>query len=280
MAIKLLSWNIEGRLTRYAAAAERGSPEHIIAQLRHHDADIVVLPEASDGKNIEPSVYASLEQLGYRICHVEYNDAGERPFVASEQPSLMLLSRLALSDIRSIRPGGVRTLLTAVMTEPSSNQKIRIIPIHLDERSERNRLLQAEAVADLASKSEYPIILAGDFNAMHARDPKAKLARFLCHPFLSRWMPHSELRVRMQQVYEMAEGRALGHCMQVGLYETNPHFRATTTPQLRTLPRWMPNIRLIQIDHILLSRDLRSEGFTIAPDGGSDHRALSVNIYS
>jgi hypothetical protein len=45
MAIKVASWNVEGRLSGYVENG-RGSAGHILDGIENLDADIVVLPEA------------------------------------------------------------------------------------------------------------------------------------------------------------------------------------------------------------------------------------------
>src|SRR5215204_2339628 len=61
--------------------------------------------------------------------------------------------------------GEPRTLATAVITLPSG-KRIRFACTHLDaQRSDTNRIIQAEKVVEILRNENLPIILAGDFNA-------------------------------------------------------------------------------------------------------------------
>jgi endonuclease/exonuclease/phosphatase family metal-dependent hydrolase len=63
------------------------------------------------------------------------------------------------------------------------------------------------------------------------------------------------------------------------LVDADTKKRPTTTPKMRGL-EWMPSIRMAQIDHIFVSSDAEVSNFSVAQDGGSDHRAISVDVAS
>ena len=62
--------------------------------------------------------------------------------------------------------GEPRTLASAVITLPSG-KKIVFASTHLDaQRSDTNRVLQAQKIVDILKQETLPVILAGDFNAV------------------------------------------------------------------------------------------------------------------
>jgi endonuclease/exonuclease/phosphatase family metal-dependent hydrolase len=119
--------------------------------------------------------------------------------------------------------------------------------------------------------------MLGDFNAMH-HDRRSKFLRSGMIKNTLALIPHKKARGRAVMLIEMASGNSLKFLeSKTNLQEVDSHHRSTTTPKLKEM-EWMPSIRMAQIDHIFVSPQIRSANFQVAKDGGSDHRAISVDI--
>jgi endonuclease/exonuclease/phosphatase family metal-dependent hydrolase len=115
----------------------------------------------------------------------------------------------------------------------------------------------------------------GDFNAMHGEDVWP--SRFLRSRFM-RALAHVVMPDISMRAVEMARGEALSLLESAtDLTDADPRHQPTTTPKMRGR-EWMPSIRLMQIDHIFTSSNVTVEEFSIADDGGADHRAISARI--
>jgi len=78
---------------------------------------------------------------------------------------------------------------------------------------------------------------------------------------------------------DMMSGRALQLLEQkTNLRDLDPKHRATATLKLHGL-MWLPSWRIMQLDHIYASPDITAGFVEVWPDGGSDHRAVSITIY-
>ncbi len=275
MAIKVVSWNIEGRLTRFTKRG-RGSPEHIVETIRKLNGDVVFLAEASDGDEIELGITEQLKSMGYEIHTVVYDDGSkDRKWAAEVAPNMKLLTRLPVKEFREIRLGGIRNALIADIADPDTGKMMRVFGIHLDDRNEPNRMRQLEDLLVYLDETSLPKIVMGDYNAMHATDFRARLLR---NRWLSgaikRW-PHARTRDIIERLSDMAIGDTLAALeSSTTLTDADARRRATTTPKLR-FQEWMPSIRLVQIDHMFVTPDLTIKGFKVASDGGSDHRPIS-----
>ena len=274
--MKVLSWNIEGRLSSFSEG--RGSPTHILSEIERHDADVVILPEASEGDEISVDINEAITSLGYATYTAYYQDKGTRQYAAEINPTIKILSRLPVSYTSRSRYGDIRNNLIVDVVDLKTQETIRIFGIHLDDRNEKNRIMQMEDIVHEIRTSPYPVVLAGDFNAMHAEDSKAKIVRAVLRPRLTRLAPAMLMMDIVGRVYEMASGSVLAMLEDKGnVRPADLRFHATATPKLRG-QTWLPSVRMIQIDHIYVSADITLNGFEVAPDGGSDHRAISAII--
>lgn len=275
MILQIASWNIEGRLSK-TNTKKRGSPDQITNSIRKIDADVLVLLEAHSENSLDNlESVQQLADMGYRLFSVPYqDDLASRSDTYTHQLSLMLLSRLPIDSFKTIRLGDTRNALIATMQD-KSKQPFRIIGLHLDDRSESTRLRQVQDLSKIIYESQLPTIVVGDFNAMHGEDLwPAKLLRSKSSQLLANFiLPNITLRT-----IEMARGETL-KLLQIntGLRDVDTKHRPTTTPKMRGL-EWMPSIRLIQIDHIFVSNNIKVNRFKIAHDGGSDHRAITANL--
>ena len=277
MAIKIASWNVEGRLSGYQKSG-RGTTAHILREIDRLDADVLVLPEFYIN-SLPAEVKKRLGALGYKVLEAIYDDVGREPYERERwgEERIGLLSRLPVSNVREIRPGGLRSLVTCDVTEPETGQKLRVAAIHLEDRTEAMRVMQAEALVKIVNEEAVPTILLGDFNAMWHKG-RARLLTSVPVRVIAKCVPHEELRSVAVRVTEMAAGEALRILAErTSLCDADARRRPTTTPKMRFTP-YLPSVRLLQLDHMLVTPDVSVNDFTVHGDGGSDHRAISATL--
>ncbi len=277
--MKIATWNVEGRLSRFAQESMRGSPEQIIREIERLDADVLFLPEAFDkSRPVEDHILSMIDELEYAKFEASYDDIGDRQYAATINPHMMLLSRVPLQSSKIVRLGGSRNAVLAQVDEPQTGKSLRIICVHLDDRSETNRIKQVNDLVPLIKSSNVPTIVMGDFNAMHKESLSARVLRtFLVKRAVRHW-PHARSKDIMHRLLEMATGDTMSRILgQTKLIDIDSKMRPTTTPKMRG-QEWMPSVRMVQIDHMFVSPDVKAAHFEIGRDGGSDHRAISVAL--
>lgn len=284
--MEVASWNIEGRLSPFALAGRRGSPDRVVRFIEQLNSDILILPEAFDGvRPVDPEIMDRLERyLDYTVVSVAYNDCGDRDFAAAADPHMMLLSRLEVKQVNPHRPADIRTMLTADIVDEHTGKTIRVFGIHLDDRSEESRLKQVEDLVACITESPYPVIATGDFNAMFGDGVPARVLRNKAVPLLHQFLSRREnTKIRyigdiLGRLSEMAIGETIRQFESgTGLVAADPVGRYTTTPKMRGL-ELMPSIRLAQIDHMYVSPGVTVTNFSVGRDGGSDHRSISATV--
>jgi len=274
--LKICSWNIEGRLTRYRDGKKRGTPEQIIDEIARLDADIVVLPEAYLSAPLKDSD-DRLRALGYKWYDVQYHDTLHDEDVAKwGHPFLRVLYRIPLVDLETRRWGNMRDLPMFIAEDPITKKKAYILAIHLDDITEERRLRQLDEIIPFIQESDLPVVMLGDFNAMwHNGWPRllgTHLARFTID-----YLTFGALRDVLSRLSRMATGTVMERLRGAGLIDADLRHRATTTPKMRSMP-FMPSVRLVQIDHVLVSKNIATSMLSIGKDAGSDHRSLTISI--
>jgi len=278
--MRVVSWNLEGRLSQLASDS-RGTPEKIVAAIAVFDADILVHPEAFGmDPAVAPEIEESLRRLGYKSVSVAYDDAisrGEKAMVPN--PHLRIMSRLPIISHEVIRPSNMRSMVSVTLHDPMSNQNIRVIGIHLDDRSETLRLQQVGPLIEYINSSPLPTLMMGDFNAMPPCTFKSSLIHSTAFRELAGLIPHPHMRYTVERLSDMASGTTISTILrQTRLQNTDPGFQPTTTPKMRKM-EWMPSIRFAKIDWIFVSPDISYKNVAVSRDLGSDHRALSLEIF-
>lgn len=275
MAIKIASWNVEGRLSGYEESG-RGSADDILDGIAALDADVVILPEAYL-EEVAPGVNERLKSLGYEWQDVEYGE-NERDWskeFLGKVPSLRVMSRLAIADVQANCWGDIRRMLSFTVLDPETEKGIRIFATHLDDRNEQLREIQVDDAVKELEQTELPKVMIGDYNAMW-RSGRARLIGSRAMRFVARHMPHAGLRHTLVRLADMATGRVLQKLADsAGLRDADPRHKATTTPKMRDLP-FMPSVRVAQIDHAMVSDEIVADGFEVSRDLGADHRAISM----
>ena len=272
MALRVAAWNVEGRLER-GTGEGRGSPPHILAGIQRLNADLIVLPEAYYA-TIDPMVERRLRQWGYAWQDVTYNDSASK----LKGPCLRVVTRLPLANIHTVRFGNIRSLLCLRVVDPASQCQVRVIAVHLDDRSEKRRLRQVEDLITHVACEPLRTIILGDFNAVWA-DGYARILGSGPVRSLARHMPTKRLRQVCVRFTDMAAGTTLARLTDTAsLREADRLHVPTAMPKTR-LTNFIPSIRLAQLDHILLTPGLVATDFDIAEASGSGHRAISATVH-
>lgn len=277
--MKIVSWNLEGRLSDLASN-ERGTPEKIVAALKELDADVLVHPEAFGAdKPVSAETESALRVLGYSWQSVDYDDLIERGEKAAvPRPHMMILSRLPIKRFETIRPGNLRNMLVVWVEDPATGREVRVIGVHLEDREEQLRLKQVGPLVEYISSSDMPTVMAGDFNAMPPDAFRSRLIHSGLFRDPARLMPHAHMRYTMGRLSEMATGTTIATILrETNLVNTDPKLQPTTTPKMRKM-EWLPSVRLAKIDWMFVSPDVAYRNFHVSDDLGSDHRALSLEI--
>ena len=273
---------MEGRLSQFATRG-RGTPDKIIDEIERLDADVIVLPEVYDGeRGVGQPVEARIARLGYAYIHdVNYKNGGpeRRKDDAVKQPYLRMMSKLAFQSIRTVRLGDLRDAIDAVVLDPETGLPIRVIGVHLDDRSEDLRDRQVDDLERIVTRSDVPIILAGDMNDMYPHSRRAAFLRSTPVRLMAHAFPHEPLADFGMRTAEMAIGRSIARLTAPGmLVDADRTHQPTTTPRVRGF-EFFPSIPLIDIDHIMTSPSLKTSDYTVGKgDAGSDHRPISVTV--
>ncbi len=286
MKFSIASWNVEGRLNnRPDPITGRGSWKQILTGVRDLNADIIFFCEARD-ENLElpEQLDSTFERLGYRIYDFQYeesNEIQEQKGEGSAAPVYRLASRLPLVDVKVVRLGDLRNGVSAIVVDPINREKVaQIFGIHLLDISEVLRQRQVPDLIRLINESSLPVIVLGDYNSMSGETKKSKLMR---HKIV-RWLvknliPFSGLRHFFVRASDMASGTVLARLdEETRTRDVDLTHRATATPRVREY--WfLPSVRLIDIDHIRVSKDVKVRSFLIGvKDTGADHRPLLAQV--
>jgi len=269
--LRISSWNVEGRLSE-TKTIKRAKPNDIVKAIKSLNSDILVLLEAHSENTIdELATLGQLKDMGYYVYNAPYSDdLKTRPDAYTSQLSMVLLSKFKIDKFDIYKLGDIRNCFTATI-----DNKIRIIGVHLDDRSEENRIKQVTDLSKIINKSNIKTVVLGDLNTMHGEDIwPSKFLR--SRPI--RWLAQIILPIISTRAVEMARGEALKLLeVKTGLIDADINHRPTVTPKSRDL-EWLPSIRLMQIDHIYISKNIGVSNFAIGKDKGSDHRAISATI--
>lgn len=274
--MKLAAWNVEGRLGTVSDRG-RGAPQAIVDGILACDADVLFLPEAY-GREVAEGIDAQLTRRGYRLFDVSYQDEGKPNTPSDENPHNRFLSRLPVIKHEVLRFGDARTLQAIYVIDPVTNRPVCIIGIHFDDRLESRRLRQVEDVVTYSRRQSMPVVLMGDFNALYGWKRTSILLRMGAVLQIGRLCGTLFIGTALVRIAGMAQGTTLGRIHDaLDVYAANERHIGTTTPKMRQAS-WLPSVRLLEIDHMLISRELVSSSFRVAADGGSDHRLISATI--
>jgi endonuclease/exonuclease/phosphatase family metal-dependent hydrolase len=282
-SLKIVSWNVEARLSD-SEEKKWGSAKQIINSLKKLNGDIVFLPETCRAPSMPISSREAIEKLGYDIFIEPYDDQSVLD-AGSPAPMMAFFVKSSLSKtfaikFSKIRLSTFRPALLLDLREIKSGTSIRFVGVHLHDKHEQWRLQMVADLMGVLNTTTTNFVVLGDFNAMERKGIKATLLASQPVHYLAKIIPHGQIRTIVERVNEMAIGTTISSLQQASsrLKNTDTDNISTITPKTRGL-EWMPSIRLVKIDHILISQYITSSDFKVSADGGADHRALSVMIH-
>lgn len=163
MALRFVAWNLEGRFTTYLRG-KRGQPHHILQAVGDLSPDVAIFPEAYVNSP-DDMINETLEKWGYTWHDTPYHDIDRD---AAEvglfgEPHMRIISRVPILNAQVHRWGNVRNMITFEVADPGNDQRILVLGVHLDDRTEASRLLQASDITDYLKDKTQPIVMLGDF---------------------------------------------------------------------------------------------------------------------
>lgn len=270
--LSVVTWNAEGMFVD-GTKTRRGTPHNAIATLRRLNADIVVIPEFGRIADLEDAHMAAIQALGYEVTLIAYDEP------RSPGLGFAILSRLdVIATYIHDLPGSKRQMLE-IRCKDADGVHLRILGVHLDDRSEEGRLNEVTTVCEIVnSETNIPTILLGDFNAMHRDSWFARIARSRPARHLSHRVPHSLVKSMAQRVHEMALGTTVDYLLtHTKLHDLDPGRKRTISGKQAGL-EWLPAWRLAKIDWIFASKQVTTLHYHVLRDQGSDHRPVKADV--
>ncbi len=270
--LAVATWNAEGMFV-VGTRTRRGSPDDAIAVVKELDADIITIPEFGRYQQLMPEHRQALTKLGYSCTEIPYEQEDLAPEV-----SLVVLSRLAIRSSKVHRLGGMRNYLELRCLDKGSAE-LRIIAVHLDDRSEQLRLKQIVDVEHIVmTVSVVPTLVMGDLNAMDKSSNFARVARSRIAKTIIRLIPHHQLKGMALRVNEMAIGTTIQHFLNAtNLHNLDPGIKRTISAKQYGV-EWAPKMKLAKIDWIFGTDHFNVEDYQVWRDVGSDHRPVRATL--
>jgi endonuclease/exonuclease/phosphatase family metal-dependent hydrolase len=276
--MRLSSWNLEGRLSEPGDKSKRGSAAAILDRLNNSESDVMILPESHIGELSDNVIGQLCEIAGLdgQVITTNYAPVDEPyDFELTRYSNITLLSRLPVEQFDIIRLGQFRNAIRALI------DGIVVYGVHLDDRAESTRQAMAQDLIIDTKTMSVPTVIAGDFNATFDYGVLVRMMR------AAAWAGSkiikddgtSRMGSLLRRSFEMTDGGTMDLFREAGFVETNPRHKPTETLKQRGL-EFIPSVPFLQLDHILYAggAGLRAFDFHIHPDGGSDHREISVTI--
>lgn len=274
MNLRVVTWNAEGMFVTGSKTrrADRHQALHVVRRL---DADIVFVPEFGNVDDVEPATITALHALGYQVILYSY---AQTELPGSYGAALFTRLPLVSHTLHHFANTG-RTFIEAYIKPDAASSALRIVGLHLDDRSEALRLEQAAQATGVVSKShEGETIVLGDFNAMHKHSRFARVARSAITARLTKAVSHGLVRSMSGRVSEMAIGSTIEYLLaHTNLHDLDGKHRRTISAKQAGL-EWAPALRLAKIDWILGSPGVASQGYRVHKDVGSDHRPVIADL--
>lgn len=258
---------VAGTLTK------RALPSDGLSMLDELSADVVVIPEFGTIDRITKEVRHELTLRGYSLHTTAYRAN------RSNGSGLAVLSRLEVISSSDIDFGSKDRHMIELIVKSKSDEKIRVLGVHLDDRRESYRMQEVQGVCDfLATTPAMPTLLAGDFNAMHRKSWLARCMRLNTVWWLAQRVPHKHLSSMLTRVHEMAYGTTIDYLeSNSGLSSLDPGLQRTISAKQARLG-WAPAWRIGKIDWIFGSSEFSTESYRVWRDVGSDHRPVRAEL--
>lgn len=270
--LRVVTWNAEGMFVE-GTKTRRALPHDALAVLRHLGADIVVVPEFGNIMKLRDEISVAIRSLGYQVSLAPYTD--ER----AHGVGIAILSRLPIVSERQHQLTDSSQSCLEIHCRDTTGEIIRIIGVHLDDRSEETRMNQVVTVGDIVNTHQtLPTLLAGDFNAMHHDSRFARMVRSRLAGAIARNIKHELLSSIAIRVHEMGYGTTIRYIDEhTSLSNSDAKLRRTISAKQADL-EWMPAIKLAKIDWIFGSKHFNVLRYRVMRDVGSDHRPIVVDF--
>ena len=283
MAEKILSWNVQDGLGDEARQLD------IVDRVVSEDVDIAVFQQAyktpadQDSRNTELLIHAAVHAFqveGYLVRYENYDDKDAR----NDKHGFMAISRLP-GSLGTRRYGG-RNFVRIEAAETTSRAPLVVYGVHLDDRSECSRKQQVQNLLIESEVRDYAkhVVVAGDFNAMHGDDWRARLLRSWPVRKLAESLPTTDPEPEVTLSKTERFGGLLQRLSQMGAGTVMREFTlegftdADSTRQV-TVPSKHP---FVSLDHILLSEAVEAAEHTVHREWSeadiSDHLAISALV--
>lgn len=271
--LRVVTWNAEGMFVT-GSKTRRADRHQALNVVRELDADILFVPEFGNTDKVEPASIAALHALGYQTVVYSY---AQDALLGSYGAALLTRLPLASHTLHHFANTG-RTFIEAHLTI-DDGRPLRIIGLHLDDRSEQLRLEQIAQVVKVINRPHVgETIVLGDFNAMHERSRFARVARSSVAKGIAEKVPHKLARSMSQRVSEMARGTTVRYLLEhTELVDLDGKLRRTISAKQAGF-EWAPKLRLAKIDWIFGSKNIHTSSYKVLPDVGSDHRPVLATV--
>lgn len=276
-ALRAVTWNAEGMFVE-GTRTRRATPHDAVHTIKRLEADVIVVPEFGFYAQLDGTYRNALAAYGYRVIEVPYEDNTRVDDNKDVELGLAVLTRLPVVSTETHRLGGTRNCCEVIVRD-EQGERLRVIAVHLDDKSEESRLRQADTLADIVnSKPQLPTLVMGDFNAMHTSSKFARMAKTRVFARLSRAIPNHAARYYVSRVHEMALGTTIGYILQMTkLRDLDPSLKRTITPKTYGA-EWLPALRVAKIDWIFGTRQFKTRSYRVQRDVGSDHRPVVADL--
>lgn len=273
--LRVVTWNAEGMFVE-GSMTRRASPHNALKVVRLLDADLIVVPEFGIHGKLEQPIITALHSLGYEIIEVPYEDR-TMPAYVPKHYEMAILSRFPVTSMATNRLGKTRN--SVELRVLVGNREVRILGIHLDDKTEASRLIQAEDLSRIITADKtIPTLVMGDFNAMVKSSQFAKLMRSSLLHQISKSISHEQLKSITTRLHDMALGTTLEYLFtNTHLVDFDPRHQHTLSGKTAGL-EWVPSLRLAKIDWILGSKHFQVLSYKVIKDVGSDHRPIVADL--
>ena len=263
-ALTLSTWNSKG------AFSDAQRAESALEAITTAKPTIIALPDAwhEDSEHSTPTARnrlitdAAIEATAYYPLAATFQE--DRPDDNYGRYGFLTLveTTAPVVDTEEIRLGRRPAHLIHLLL---GKQALTVASLYLNDQSETNRIEQTAQLLEYLEKySEQPVVLMGDFNAMHG---EAVVARALRSQLVRTSLGKLSIANNtLPRLIDMASGDTLAALKAAGFQDAEPYHSPT-------IPSQLP---LFQLDHIMI-RDPENK-FTIGRPTRINRRSLSDHV--
>jgi len=270
-SITVSTWNLQGALS---------NPEHtdyVANAIKNQGGSILTLPDAwrvdsekSERTGRSPQLKdTDFKALGYTYYGTTFPDDRPDDNYAHYGFASLVHESLPVIDFNEIKLGERRAHHLRV---DLAGIALNVISLYLDDRGEDIRMRQLDDLSPvLSNHHNEPIVLMGDFNAMHRSSLAARLLRSPGVNKVAQRIPFKNGAA--SNLVGMGKGDTMARLAGNGFHDADPEHQAT-------MPSSLP---LFQLDHIMFRHGLNKRLSVEKPvrtlhAGISDHVQLSTTV--